>query len=529
MTSSTWAQVLGRHKLAFQDSVRVMMETNQNTETSMVGGTFATAWHKLSLDQQEIIVIQSEILRKRKYRPFPLLADYYGAIAFAVEREGADQEKINSYLRVAGKVIEKEKAAGIASFFHYCRDFFEYHAFHYEHSFRLHAEAANYSFEYVNEIGYDLPDTSKSKNGFSQWDNPNPPQDNNTVWQDDTVKTQAKPSWMETTPQPILTGPIMKLESVTFNFSTRYDSAALKNTQGTLSLRDGTFVGEKGTFGWDPAGVSSDSVYFEFMEYNFNVDKPQVKAEHGKLRYVGKLTTKVDGIFEFNSIRHKDKKSSSYPRFMSFQSNVVIEGMSTGKMRYTGGFALNGHQMFSTSVSGDYAKLEVLGEEDRMFTARSRQFEFKDSLITAKRAMIQIYQSNDSIFHPAIQMRYDYGKQSLLVERGNGSLRDAPFTSSFFNVDFSTDLIKWDLKSDSMNLRTYGGNNQAPMIIESTDYYHPSDFQLLSGKGFTFHPLSAVVNYARKMGVREFYVDELSQSANFRYEEVLAAVKALKA
>ena len=503
------------------------METNQNTETSMVGGTFATAWHKLNLDQQEMIVIQSEILRKRKYRPFPLLADYYGAIAFAVEREGADLEKINSYLRVAGKVIEKENAAGIASFFHYCRDFFEYHAFHYERSFRLHAEAANYSFEYVNEVGYDLPDSSKSKDTFSQWDNPNPPQDNNTVWQDDTVKTQAMPSWMETTPQPILTGPLMKLEGVTFNFSTRYDSAALKNTQGTLSLRDGTFVGEKGTFGWDPAGFSSDSVYFEFKEYNFNVDKPQVKGEHGKLRYVGKLATKVEGIFEFKSVRHKDKKSSSYPRFMSFQSNVVMEGMSTGKMRYTGGFALNGHQMYSTSVSGDYATLEVMGGEDRMFTARSRQFEFKDSLITAKRAMIQLYQSNDSIFHPAIQMRYDYGKQRLLVERGTGPLRDAPFTSSFFNVDFSTDLIKWDLQSDSMNLRTYGGNNQAPMIIESTDYYHPNDFQLLSGQGFTFHPLAAVVNYARKSGVQEFYLDELSQSTKFRYEEVKAAVSFL--
>lgn len=515
------AQAPGSYKLAFQDSVRVMMETNQNTETSMVGGTFATAWHKLSLDQQDLIRRQTEILRKRRYKPFPLLADYFGAIAFAIEREGADISKMDSYLKVAGRVIANEKAAGITSFFHYARDFFEYHAFHYERTFRMHAEVENYSFDYIEEALPAPPDTSTTTDAFKQWDTPNPQQDNNTVWEDDTVQAEVPvlPSWMQPTPQPTLSGPVMKLEGVTFNFSTAYDSASLRNTNGVLSMRDGTFVGEKGTFGWDPAGLSGDSVYFEFKEYNFNVDRPEVKSEHGKLRYAGKVATKVDGIFEFKSKRHKDKASSSYPRFMSFQANVVMEGLSNDKMRYTGGLALNGAKMYSSSVTGDYARLEVMDEEGRKFTARSRQFEFQDSLITAKQAMIQLYQDNDSIFHPAVQIRYDYGKQRLSLERGHGQLRDAPYTSSFFQVDFSTDILRWDLRSDSMNLTTVGGNNQAAMIIESTDYYHPDDYRLLSGNGFTFHPLAVVVNYANKNGVREFYLDDVVQASKIRYEE----------
>ncbi len=519
------AQNPAGYKLAFQDSVRVMMETNQNTETSMVGGTFATAWHKLSLDQQDLIIRQTEILRRRRYKPFPLLADYYGAIGFAVEREGADSEKLDSYLKTAGKVIAHEKAAGINSFFHYCRDFFEYHAFHYERSFRLHAEADHYSFDYIEEAPPAPPDTTKSQDAFGQWDATNPPQDNNTVWEDDTVKSvETLPSWMQLSPQPVLSGPIMKLEGVTFNFSTPYDSASLRNTRGSLSLRSGTFVGEKGTFGWDPTGLSGDTVYFEFKEYNFNIDRPQVKAEQGRLRYVGKVDTKIDGLFEFKSIRHKDKPSANYPRFMSFQSNVVMNGLSNDKMRYTGGFALNGRRMYSSSVNGDYARLEVMDDEGRKFTARSRQFEFKDSVITAKRAMIQLYQDNDSIFHPAVQLRYDYGKQRLFLERERGQLRDAPYTSSFFNVDFSSDIIHWDLQSDSMNLSTVGGNNQAAMIIESTDYYHPEDFRLLSGSGFTFHPLAVVVNYAEKNGLREFYLDDLVQAIKLRYEEARVAM-----
>ncbi len=515
------AQASGGYKLAFQDSVRVMMETGQNTETSMVGGTFATAWHKLNLDQQDMIMRQADILRRRKYKPFPFLADYYGAIAFAVEREGADSEKLNSYLRVAGKVIDKEKQPGIFSFFHYARDYFEYHAFHYERSFRLHAEPENYSFEYIEEAPPAPPDTAQATDAFKQWDNTTPSQDNNTVWQEDTVKQEAvMPSWMTVNPQPSLLGPVMKMEGVTFTFSTAYDSASLRNTRGSLSMRDGTFVGERGTFGWDPAGLSGDSVNFEFKEYNFNVDRPQVKAEHGRLRYAGRVANRVDGIFEFKSVKHKDKASASYPRFMSFMAKVNIVGLSNERMRYTGGLALQGRKMYSTSVSGDYARLEARGEEGPKFIALSRQFEFKDdSLITAKQAMIQLYQDNDSIFHPAVQVRYDYGKEQLSLERGAGQLRDAPFSSSFFNVDFSADQLRWDLRSDSMNIRTLGGNNQAAMIIESKDYYHPDDYLLLSGRGFTFHPLAVVVNYANKNGIREFYVGDVAAAFNLKYDE----------
>ena len=522
-----FAQAKEAYRLAYQDSIRVILETNQNTETSMVGGVFALAWHKLTLDQQDKIKNQALLLKKKKYKLFPLMTDYYGSIAFAVEKENADLAKINAFLKIIDLVIENEDAKKTASFFHYCRDFFEYHAFHYEKSFRLYARDDNYSFDYIKDVSQQVPDTSKVKDNFNQWDNQNPaPQDNNTVWQDDTTKVQnAMPSWMTPTPQPVLVGPILKFETVTFNFSTPYDSAYLRNTRGSLMLLNGTFVGERGSFGWSPAGLDSDSVHFEFKEYNFNVDKPEVKAEQGKMLYVGKIATKVDGVFEFKSLRHKGKKAALYPRFMSFNSNIHILGFSNDKMKYTGGFALNGHRIFSSSVNGDYARLEVLGKDkERRFVARSHLFEFEDSLISSKSAMVQIYQDNDSIFHPALQLRYDYGKEKLTLQPDKGQLRDAPYTSSFFNVDFSADLIRWNLRSDSLNITAMGGENQAPMIIESIDFYNPDDYTILNGKGFSFHPLAMVVNYAEKNGVREFYVDDLATKLNKKSEEVRMAM-----
>lgn len=495
----------------------------QSTEAAAVGGAFSTAWQKLSLDQQELIVRLSKTLHKKKYKPFPLYSDFYGSIGFAVEREHADAEKITAFLNVASKVIEKENGSKTATFFHYSRDFFEYHALHYEKSFRLYAKDDEYTFGYIEELGAEMPDTTKATDKFNQWDKNT--SDNNTVWKDDTIKVvDAMPSWMQPTPQPVLSGPVLKFSTVSFNFATAYDSALLKNTMGSVSLLDGTFVGENGSFGWASAGLNTDSVHFEFKEFNFNVNKPNVKAEHGKLRYIGKVDNKVDGIFEFKSARHKDKASAVYPRFMSFKSNIPILGMSNDKMKYTGGFALNGHRIYSSSVNGDYARLEVIKGVDRKFIARSRLFEFQDSVITANQAMVQIFQDNDSIFHPGIQLRYEYGKQYLSLQRMKGPLRDAAYTSSFFNIDFSADIMRWDLKSDSMNVTTYGGDNQAPMVIQSIDFYNPEDYRLLAGKGFSFHPLALVVNYAEQNGIKEFYDSDLATKFQKRIEEIKMAM-----
>ncbi len=516
-------------KLSFQDSIRVTLENEHGSmDAHAMGAVFATAWHKLGLDQQEVIKDMAFTLRRKKYKP-SVLHDFYGSIGFAVEKENADNDKITAFLKVAQQVVNKETASRTAAFFRYCRDFFEYRALHYEKSYRLFASDDDYTFDYIKDLSQEIPspvDTAKSQDKFKQWDNQNAPQDNNTVWQEDTTKVaeNATPSWMQPEPQPVLMGPVLKFSTVTFNFCTPYDSAFIKNTEGSVSLTDGTFVGKRGSFGWAPAGLSSDSVHYEFSDYNFKVDKPQVKAAQGKMRYVGRVANKVDGIFEFKSVKHKDKLSSNYPRFMSFQSNIPILGFSNDKMKYTGGFALNGHRIYSSSVNGDYSRLDVASATEKKFSAKARLFEFQDSVVSSPRAMIMAYQDNDSLFHPAVQLRYDFGKERLTLQREKGQLRDAPFTSTFFNVDFGADLVRWDLKSDSMNLTAMGGGNQAPMIIESIDFYNPDDYRLLGGKGFTFHPLGLVVGYAQRNGVRDFYDSDLANQAGKKLEEIRMAM-----
>lgn len=512
------------YKLSFQDSLRVLLENTKNMDASTVGAGFATVWGGLGTDQQIVIMKQAKAMKKKGFKLRPHFQNYLGAITDAVNIEHTDPSRLSNFLSVAQDVITYEDVTKAAAFFKNSREFFQHHALHYDKTFRLYARDDSYRFDYIKSIP-DVPLTSDSAS------NENPLDQLNNVdnsWQEpppnDTVPPPFVDSWLQPTPQPILSGPLLVFDRVTLNFSTPYDSAFLKNTKGSVSLIDDTFVGENGSFDWSTAGLGSDSVFFELNEYNFKVNKANVKAERGKLTYVGKVTGKIDGIFEFKSAKHKDKKTAVYPRFMSFKSGIPILGFGDDKLKYEGGFALNGHRIFSSSVNNELAKLQVLGETDKKFEVTARQFEFQDSIIITMNGRVKIYQENDSIFQPSAQLRYDYGKKRLTLHRSKGQLKDAPYSSSFFNVDFDADFLRWDLKSDSMNMYASGGRSQSPMIFESIDFFDPEDYRLLEGVGFSFHPLGLVAAYSIKTGLQEFYADDLALDSRKKPEDIRMAM-----
>ena len=521
---------------SYADSVRMVFENSKNKDALAVGASFPLAWGKMGLDVQKTIRQQGLLMKKRGYKSRPHFLHYFGALASAVEHEHADELTLKSFLDVAGQVIENENPAKTADFFKNARQFFEHHALHYDRSFQLYASNDSYHFEYAKvetfpsitdqetEVGQQDADSS----AFDQWDNPDPA-DEPTSWDEpiDTVAPPQIPSWLQPAPQPELTGPLLRFDRVTLNFSSPYDSAFLTGTQGVFSLLDQTFVGDGGRFDWSTAGLGKDSVYFDFTQYHFNASKPELKAEQGKLTYRGKVPGAVDGIFEFKSVPHKTRESAIYPRFMSFNSNIEMLGLGNENMKYTGGFALNGRRVYSSSVNGDPARLAVRGEAARKFEAAARLFEFKDSLITSPKAMIKIYQQNDSIVHPATQFSYHFGRQLLTLQKEKGQLKNSPFSTSYFNIDFAADKLVWDLTSDSMNIYNYGGRSQAPMVLESVDYYDPEDFRLLAGHGFAFHPLALIASYSLRTGLRGFYVDDLAMATAQRPDGMRLAMSFL--
>ncbi len=454
-----------------------------------VAVAFNTAWGNLGPDLQSNIRKQANLMKKKGYKVRPYLVNYYGAIATAVSIENADQAMLGSYLSVAGKVIEKEALNQANLFFQSSRDFFEHHSLHFDKGFNLHVEDDEYAFEYIEpQVLSDTVQTTTSEPDTSSYN---------------------LPRWQQPIVQPEVVGPAIRFKKLSLNFITHYDSTALKNTSGVFSMRNKLFVGEGGRFDWSSAGVSPDSVYYDLSKYNFKTSQPSFRAEQGKLTHRGRLAQSVPGIMDFKSVNHKTKSSASYPRFKSYEADLSIKGLGSENLKYTGGFGMQGKSINSNSVAGLSATIEVGNDANKKFKAIAASFGFKDSLIVSSKAKITIYHGVDSIVHPAMAMEYQPNKQNLILTKESSQLRKAPFSSSFFDIDFTADRLYWNLKTDTITMYILGSGKVAPLVIESQDFYDPEGYRELRGIGFPFHPLDLVVNYSNSSGSNDFTVFDL--------------------
>ncbi|MEJ0031300.1 MAG: hypothetical protein WDO15_13390 [Bacteroidota bacterium] len=492
----------------------------------------SNVWAGLGTDLQIVVIKQAKLMKKKGYRLRPHAQNYFGALVDAMNIEKADNEVLASYLKVAGKVIENEDVNKGSNFFANSRSFFQHHALHYEKSSRLYAKDYTYSFDYIAvEIPVPTPEDTTNSESLDDLNNQNP---NNTNWNDepaeDTTSLASSSPWQQPVfiPEPI--GAVIRFDKVTLNFATPYDSAFVYNTKGTFQMSDNVFIGEGGRFDWSTVSLNPDSVYADLGKYYFNTTQPRLKAEQVRLVYTGRIQGQVDGVLEFISVRHRDSASASYPRFMSYQSDIPMLGLGDADLKYTGGFALNGRRIYSASLDAGIARIQVSSPAARKFEARSNLFEFRDdSTIVSRNAAVEIYQGNDSIFHPGVQLSYNYAKKQLTLQRSRGVLKDTPFTSSYFKVDFTGDVLRWGLKgdstgSDSLNVFTSAGLSQAPMVLESQDFFDQNDFKSLKGVGFTFHPLIIVANYVNKNGVREFNSADLMKPNGKTFNEIHGAM-----
>jgi hypothetical protein len=516
--------------VSFPDSIRIVLENTRNVDASVIGGGFFTAWGSLLLDQQQTIQQQTRLMKRKGYKLRPHLVNYFGAIVNAVSIEHADASKFSGYLAVAQKVIENEDVAKAQNFFIVSRSFFEYHALHYEKSFHLNVKDDDYAFDYI------APPPPVSWNDTTQTETPPEDEkyDDETAAQDDqaidTTMQEVLPSWMTPPAPPFFDGAVIRFSKVSLNLVTRYDSVFIKNTKGTFSFRSNLFIGENGSFDWTPAGLRADSVYCNLTTYNFNVSKPDIKAELVKLTYIGRTPGFIPGNFEFKSPPRKDSVLSTFPRFSSYQGNIDVQGIGSGNVKYHGGFSLIGKKITSACVLGDPSVIEVSDAARKKFTARSQEFNFTDSTITSSKAMVSIFQGNDSISNPVVRMRFTFkpdSSQRLLLMKEKGSMRNSPYSASYFNVDFAADKIDWNITKDSMNIVTDGNRNTVAVIIQSVDFYDAEDFRLLKGEGFSFHPLALVVGYCLKKRVREFYPGDLAQYSGKDQQEINTAMEFL--
>ena len=318
-----------------------------------------------------------------------------------------------------------------------------------------------------------------------------------------------------------LHGPVIHITGMDMKMATPYDTLTIMNVTGSYVIRDKMFVGTNAEIDWpdDLKGTDGAVVYLE--GFSFKASVPFIKTTRAKMLFPQLFADSLEGTFAFKSYKHSPK-TRKFPSFISHYAETELE-MPTDNMKYTGGFAMVADQKYGMSVSRKPSKLTITDGQGRTIASKAEKYIFEDSVIRSTHSHFVLYHGEDSIFHPAVQFDYDAGKEHLILLSEKGDFKHTYYISSFFRMEFKADMLEWNLKADSLDVKILNARNRIPAVFESEEYFNPIRFEKMSGL-FGFHPIRTVIYYARKVQDAQFNILELQDTYGFDPDRILAAM-----
>lgn len=346
----------------------------------------------------------------------------------------------------------------------------------------------------------------------------------------ETLKAQARGEYVE--PEKEVTDPftepmydmyqelgsIIHLKRGDIILASQTDTFKIEGAEGFFLFDKKLFRGQDGYVDWSNLGQPKEAMQVRLKQYEFPVNAYEFKFEDVIFRQPAKIDGTISGVLDLN-IRPGRSLQNTYPRFISYNANTPIKGLGSEKLTFNGGVNYQGMNFYSKTAYEEASKLIGNVNGEMKFKAMSKDFVFnnKDSIVSAKQADVTLYHNNDSIFHPAVEFIYDYRKDLLEMETSVEGYKTTPFRSSYYNMDLSGDLLSWDLNSDSLNISINSARADVPLMLESKDFFSAERYFDLS-QIFSFHPLIAAANMARKSG-GTFYTSSMAR--DYRLDEGL--------
>lgn len=498
---------------AYPAEAAAMMQVTQNQECIEAGAALGTAWGSLSAAQQKKIVeLSQKLVKSKKLRANPHFKDFYLTLS-GLQSKGMGGSQLDTFLIITDKLIETFQSPQMESFLRTTK-LISTDGTLYQSSYNtLKMEGGSFAFHIVDGTPEpQLPDEipADTSNEFQDWDNFEQNEETWSTLEDTTPvsEEQLMDVGYSPPPQPTVEGPVITITGATLVLTTIVDTVQIKNTSGSILLKNGLFVGKGGTFDWSSVGLSD--VYCELGGYNFPIKAYRFTSEGSRLHYASQTDSIPIGIFEYNSVKARSYADKNYPRFKSFYSDIPVKGLDEN-IEYHGGFSLSGKKIYSSSIDEGFAEIKILKDGEVKIKAVSNRFQLGDSLITADYTKLVIYQGKDSIFHPGTVFKYSKNREFLRLTKTNG-FRMAPFLDSYHKLEITADALTWDLNSDKIDFNIINGRTEVPALFESQEFYELSKYARLKGL-YPFHPLQIIMGYSEKIQNSQFSVAELAENS----------------
>lgn len=298
------------------------------------------------------------------------------------------------------------------------------------------------------------------------------------------------------------------------------DSVIIHQTSGDYLPISQRFVGKSGVVDWVRAGLATNEIYVEIQSYQLVLKSPHIVIEnvlYYDFRYFDKPQK---GQLEDKAITTpKSEEEATYPRFTSYDKNILIKGLYPD-VDYMGGVFVRGNRFMGQGTPDNLAKLVFYKEGKEVLRARSTSILLKKGQIESSLCAVSLLVGEDSVYHSAIQLRYNVAKKDLWLIRGKDGSQRMPFFNTYHMLEMYEEAIHWDMNTASLEFTTLPGNMETKLaVFESANFFEEGRTEKFRGMS-EINPMYTLYQFFRTNHVREGTLDEIVDYFNYSKDDV---------
>ncbi len=459
-----------------REPVKFIEELNsvfQNVDDSQYKGegekiveSFNTIWSSgnITQEQQEIIYNVCDFMLKRRMKPFPYFKNFLEDFVI-VKKSQQTEDNMLAWLKSCEYMISTT------------RNFDD--------------------FEYYLEISATLfSDKSIFKSPTSHWVSSS----DNFSFEFDTV-------------------PKIKFSSLDLKCYAKGDSICIYDTKGIFFPKKRLWTGKGGKVDWQRAGYNTDSVYAELGNYNIILKYAQYSADSVIFHHKKYFSRTLLGSLQDDILADKTGEDASYPAFDSYDKKLEIKNIFKD-IDYEGGFYIKGAKIIGSGSKEKDAVLIFKKDGQKFIFVSSNSFLIKRDRISSFNAAATIYFEGDSIFHPAVEMKYMLNNNELSLLRSKAGISQCPFFDTFHKLEIYVEAMYWKMDEPKVELSMIkGAAPKSESAFESSNYY--TEFRYFKLQGLDeVHPLYSIVEYSKLVKRKEFNIKDFAGHLNKSEDQI---------
>lgn len=310
-------------------------------------------------------------------------------------------------------------------------------------------------------------------------------------------------------------GAYLNFNANRLTYSNKRDSIMVYEVAGKLNLATQQFYGAKGKVTWERHGAAWKNVYVDLGDFKASLKESFLQDDSVMFYYPDYLPKAAKG--EFKDVpAGVFGRAAQYPIFRSHDIDIELKGLADN-IQYKGGFTLKGTTKIGSGDRGIDAVMTIKKSSSNYVKIGTQSVLLDSSVYVARPASVTIVSGKDSLFHPALDFKYNAKIKYLTFLRNNSRGSDnrnrVPLYDSYHKLEFEFDIIEWYLDSTVIRFNNVLSRANNKGIIRSADYFNRDEFMKLQSI-FPINIVAWLVKYHKENPDVPLIVEDVTDELN---------------